>query len=68
MNPEKHSEILQKFSSEITRRDFFAAFALAGLCSNQHILRTCDFSVVAESACKQADATIKEFERRTNGN
>lgn len=56
----KEHEPALKISLEITRRDFFAAFALAGLCSNQHIIRTCDFSVIAESAYKQADAMIEE--------
>lgn len=50
-------------SPEISRRDFFAAFALAGLAGNKCIIKECDFAEVAKSAFNFADATIRESEK-----
>ncbi|MBF0410946.1 MAG: hypothetical protein HQM10_26615 [Candidatus Riflebacteria bacterium] len=47
----------------ISRRDFFAAFALAGLAGNKCIIKECDFAEVAKSAFNFADAMIRESEK-----
>lgn len=56
----EHFEPALKIPLKISRRDFFAAFALAGFCSNQNIVRNCNFSIISETAYAQADAMIEE--------
>jgi hypothetical protein len=52
-------------SEGLTKREYFAAMAMQGLCANSVVGQHSDFSFLATEAVKYSDALIKELNKQT---